>query len=104
MPNERPQIDRDLAERLGGGWFAMNGFDFLSLVYMISAEATQAALGQGRKDATDQEVVEAVTDAVNEWLNEKKDFILGFDTGEAPPARLAAEAARQALEPSPEGD
>lgn len=101
---ERPQIDQDLAERLAGGWFAMTGFDFLSIVYMVSAEATQAAVGSQRKGADNQELAEAVTDAVNEWMNEQKDFLIGFDTGELPPARAVRQAAEESLFPDPEYD
>lgn len=108
--DERPQIEQELAERLGRGWFAMNGFDVLSIVYMISAEATQAAIkavyDRGGKVSSEdsQYITEAVTDAINEWMNVQKDFILSFDTGELPPARAVRQAAEDSLFPEPEYD
>lgn len=94
MP-DRPQIDQDLAERLAAGMFTMTGFDFLSIVYMISAEATTAAVGLRNDDASDQEIIEGVTDAINEWMNVQKDFIFGFENGDRPPAELVREAAER---------
>lgn len=106
MLEERPQVEQELAERLAAGWFAMTGFDFLSIVYMVSAEATKAAIGATGRPMTDDEnqaIVESVTDAVNEWMNVQKDFILGFETDQKPPVRLAREAAQRAGIPI-EGD
>jgi hypothetical protein len=76
---ERPAVDNDLIERLALNMFRMTGTDFLTITYMISAEATKAAIGAKERNATDEEIVAAVTDAVNEWMNVQKDFILGFD-------------------------
>lgn len=102
--SERPQMEQELAERLATGMFKMTGFDFLSIVYMVSAEATQAAVGAQQRGADNQELAESVTDAVNEWMNEQKDFLLGFDTGELPPAQAIRQAAEESLFPDPEYD
>lgn len=104
MSDERPQVEQELAERLATGMLKLTGFDFLSIVYMVSAEATQAAVGLAQKGASSQEIAEGVTDAVNEWMNEQKDFLLGFDTGELPPARAVRQAAEDSLFPEPEYD